>query len=291
MITYNPKDWFKLIFQFHKSDTFRILFPNMILLGLLTGGLVFVETEIYPIHIKNFTIFHQILGFVLSMLLVFRINSAYDRWWEGRKLWGALLNYSRSLVLKVNAFVGESKEDKAELSNLVINFAYVLKNHLRGQVNTKELIVTPGLELSAFEKAEHKPSFIIALIYKKLFALNKAGKLSDEKLLLTNEEVRSFSEIAGACERIKSTPIPYSYSMFLKKIIFIYIITMPIPFSIDFSYWAIPMVMFIFYAFASIELISEEIEDPFGEDANDLPTQELAEKIKNNLDEMGGWDK
>jgi putative membrane protein len=74
--------------------------------------------------------------------------------------------------------------------------------------------------------------------------------------------------------------------MFLKKIIFIYVITMPIAFSIDFKYWAIPIVMFIFYAFASLELISEEVEDPFGDDANDLPTQEIADRIKAGLDEI-----
>jgi putative membrane protein len=105
-------------------------------------------------------------------------------------------------------------------------------------------------------------------------------------MLLLDEELRSFLDITGACERIKHTPIPYSYSLFLKKIIFIYIISMPIAFSVEFGYWSIPIVIFTFYAFASLELISEEIEDPFGDDANDLPTQELSEKIKSNLDEI-----
>ena len=120
MITYNPKDWFKLIFQFHKSDTFRILFPNMLLLGLITGVLVFIELY-YAITFKSSTMFHQILGFVLSMLLVFRINSAYDRWWEGRKQWGSLVNNSRNMMIKLNSIIPDSnKADKLYLKNIIM---------------------------------------------------------------------------------------------------------------------------------------------------------------------------
>ncbi len=286
MITYNPKDWFKLIFQFHKSDTFRILLPNMLLLGLLTGGLVYYEIT-HNVTFKSPTMFHQILGFVLSMLLVFRINSAYDRWWEGRKQWGALVNNSRNLMVKIeNILPEQNKADKIYLKQLIVAFVFSLKDHLKDSKEFKEIASFEGFSRDEFDKRKHKPNYVAGLIIKHIEQLRSKGVISDSKLIFLNNELQSFLDITGACERIKNTPIPYSYSMFLKKIIFIYVITMPIAFSIDFKYWAIPIVMFIFYAFASLELISEEVEDPFGDDANDLPTQEIADRIKAGLDEI-----
>lgn len=286
MITYNPKDWFKLIFMFHKSDTFRILLPNMLLLGLITGGLVYYENTL-GISFKNPTMFHQILGFVLSMLLVFRINSAYDRWWEGRKLWGSLVNNTRNLMIKLNAVIPEeNKKDKIYFKNLIITFVFTLKDHLKDKKEFNDIVAFEGFNKSEFDGVKHKPNFVTGLIMKHVEVLRKKGIFTNEHILFMNAELQSLLDIGGACERIKNTPIPFSYSMFLKKIIFIYVITMPIAFSIDFKYWAIPIVMFIFYAFASIELISEEVEDPFGDDANDLPTQDISEKIKTNLDEI-----
>ncbi len=285
MISYNPKQWFKLIFQFHKTDTFRILFPNMIFLGLLTGVLVYIETDYFHAQFKATTVFHQILGFVLSMLLVFRINTAYDRWWEGRKLWGSLVNNTRSMAIKLNALLDENqKEEREKFSQLIQTYVYVLKNHLRGQrLDEKFISYTNEAFVKGLLDSPHKPNYVASKITSELVLLSKQGLIETRHLPFFNEELRTFTDVSGACERIKNTPIPYSYSLFLKKIIFIYVITMPIPFSIDFKYWAIPIVIFIFYAFASLELISEEIEDPFGDDSNDLPLDEIANRISENV--------
>ena len=287
MVTYNPKDWLTLIFQFHKSDTFRILFPAMILVGCYTGLVVFLEADYMKLQFKNPTIVHSILGFVLSMLLVFRINSAYDRWWEGRKLWGSFVNNSRNLSFKLCAFIPkENRELRARFRVLITNYIYVTKEHLRDKFIASELEECDALPLAELEKTKHRPNRIAYQLMVETEKLREQKIISDEKFLLMNEELRSFTEITGACERIRNTPIPYAYSLFLKKIIFIYVFTMPVAFAQDFRYWAIPVTIFIFYAFASLELISEEIEDPFGKDDNDLPTDELAGKIKENLREI-----
>jgi ion channel-forming bestrophin family protein len=289
MITYNPKDWLKLIFEFHKSDTFRRLIPIMLILAVGTGIVVFLEIDYLHQNLKSSTIFHQILGFVLSTLLVFRINSAYDRWWEGRKHWGALVNNTRNLQIKIETLLPEGyRKDKVILRNLITLFVFTLKNHLKDQQDSAEILPFDGFNKAEFLKAKHKPNHVVKLISQYIYNLNRQGVISDTHMLLLDEELRSFLDITGACERIKNTPIPYSYSLFLKKIIFIYIISMPIAFAFEFKYWSIPIVVFTFYAFASLELISEEIEDPFGDDANDLPTQELSEKIKVNLEEITG---
>ena len=98
MISYNTKDWFTFIFRFHKADTFRTLLPIMFAIGIYTALIGYAEVEYWKLaensYVKNITIMHGMLGFVISLLLVFRTNTAYDRWWEGRKLWGSLVNNS-----------------------------------------------------------------------------------------------------------------------------------------------------------------------------------------------------
>jgi putative membrane protein len=108
------------------------------------------------------------------------------------------------------------------------------------------------------------------------------------QLLWLNTEVRTYSDVCGACERIKNTPIPYSYSLFLKKFIFIYIITMPYGFIKEFGYGIVLVVSFVFYVLASLELIAEEIENPFGTDANDLELDQISETIEHNIKEIVG---
>lgn len=287
MITYNPKDWFKLIVYFHKSDTFRVLLPTMLLLGALTFLVCYVEKMYLTLEVPALTIFHQITGFVISMVLVFRINTAYDRWWEGRKLWGSLVNNTRNLAIKLNAVVDKKDlESRRQLHQLISNFPFALKEHLRSNDTKEDIKFNEQLPEATYQRTAHKPNFIVRQLTDYIVTLCQRYQRSPNDYLVLSDNLNQFSEISGACERIRSTPIPYSYSIFIKKIIFIYVITMPVAFGLTIGYWSIPIVMIVFYAFASLELISEEIEDPFGTDSNDLPTDELSVKIKENIREI-----
>ena len=289
MQAYNPKDWFSLIFNFHKSDTFRLLMPAMGGLTVLSSILCYVDVELDLVTFRSTTVMHSLLGFVISLLLVFRTNTAYDRWWEGRKLWGDLVNNSRNLMLKINAFLpDDQKKLKNNVRILISNYAFALKNHLRGGFKEDELEEHPNLHIIDLKYINHTPNKIALQLYIEVDELVKQKLISEEKLLVLNEELRSFTNIAGACERIKKTPIPYSYSSFIKRIIFLYIITLPLGLVHDLKWATIPTVLFVFYAFGSLELLAEEIEDPFGTERNDLPTDELANTIKKNLKEIVG---
>lgn len=287
MITYNPKDWFKLIIHFHKSDTFRVLLPTMLLLGGLTFLCCYIEKRYLAIEIPTLTIFHSISGFVISMVLVFRINTAYDRWWEGRKLWGSLVNTSRNLSIKLNALIDKRDlQTRNNLHQLISNFPFALKEHLRNNAGKEDIKFNEILSEHTYAKVAHKPNYIARQLTNYVIELCSKNQKSPNDYLVLSENLNQFSEISGACERIKNTPIPYSYSIFIKKMIFIYVITMPVSFGLTIGYWAVPIVMIMFYAFASLELISEEIEDPFGTDSNDLPTDEMSVKIKENVREI-----
>ena len=288
MVTYNPKDWIKLIIYLHKSDTLRMLLPAILLLGAITGGVSYLEQHyLQTILPANLSVFHQISGFIISLVLVFRINSAYDRWWEGRKLWGSLLNNSRNIAIKLNAILpGDDIRSRKEIQHLLSTYATVLKEHLRGKNAMDQIEFNSVFLKETYEKAGHKPNYVASVLNKRIIQLCEQHAGAQTNYLILNENVDDLTEICGACERIKNTPIPYSYSIFIKKIVFIYIITMPLSFGLSMGYWSVPVVMIMFYAFASLELISEEIEDPFGTDDNDLPTDDIAEKIKLNTTEI-----
>jgi ion channel-forming bestrophin family protein len=286
MISYNPKEWFTFIFKFHRADTFRKLLP--LIIGISFYCLIIGYLEIYFFklsnddQLKNSTMMHNMLGFVISMLLVFRTNTAYDRWWEGRRQWGALVNNSRNLALKLSAIL-EEKEDRLFFKKTIPYYAHVLDLHLKNKDINHELFEEYNFNI---EHKKHKPNQVVKLILKKINQLQKENKISGEQLLYLNNELLSFTDICGACERIKNTPIPYSYSVFLKKFIFFYVMTLPFGYVFSLGFYTIPVVAFIFYVLASLELIAEEIEEPFGEDENDLPTKIIAENIKKNIEEI-----
>lgn len=286
MVQYNPKDWITFIFRFHKSDTFRKLLPMMITIGLYAYGVAYLEIEYWQLskdsHVKNITIMHGMLGFVISLLLVFRTNTAYDRWWEGRKHWGALVNNSRNLAIKL-AIILTDEHDKHFFRKVIPGYASILQKHLNDEETAKMLFDDLDLEI---DHHKHRPNQVAKMLFQKVNDLYVSGKISGDQLIIINSEIQSFTDICGACERIKNTPIPYSYSSFIKKFIFFYIMTLPFGYVFSLGYYVIPVVVFTFYVLASLELIAEEIEDPFGDDANDLPTRKLASNIKKHVEEL-----
>ncbi len=289
MITYNPKDWWKLIFAFHRSDSFRVLLPGMVAVAIYTGAIAYVENDLLHASFRNTTLVHSLIGFVLSMMLIFRTNTAYDRWWEGRRLWGSFVNNSRNLALKLNAFLPpDATAERALFRTLIVNFIQASKEHLRQGSVAANLAPAGPYDAAHWALGGHLPNRVLKALFTEINRLCSAGRLSGDQLIVLNAELQSFADNLGGCERIKKTPIPYAYSLFLKKIIFIYVFTMPIGFVLDYGYWAVPVVTFVFYAFASIEVIAEEIEDPFGSDANDLPTDAITETIRTNVVEILG---
>ncbi len=286
MVQYNPKDWLTFVFRIHKSDTFRKLFPMMITIGIYAAAVCYIELAYYKLNdkslVKNISIMHSMLGFVISLLLVFRTNTAYDRWWEGRKLWGTLVNNSRNFSIKLASILKEEK-DKKFFRKMIPAFASILNKHLNNNETTLELYDDVVLEI---ENHKHRPNQVAKKMFMKINDLYDSKKISGNQLIILNAELQSFADVCGACERIKNTPIPYSYSSFIKKFIFVYVMTLPFGYAISLGFYVVPVVIFIFYVLASLELIAEEIEDPFGGDANDLPTQKISENIKKNVEEL-----
>ncbi len=288
MVNYNPKVWLDLIFHSYGKQVMKTLLPALLFMGIFTSLVCYIFLEhIEPNHFPSSTSAHSLLGIVLGLFLVFRTNSAYDRWWEGRRLWGGLVNSARNFALKLNAALPkEQSGDRQWFAQMIGNIAFATKEHLRNGVDYSELEISDEEFLKHFKNAAHKPNCIASALYKKTDDLLKANTISGFHLINLDKELKDFVDLVGACERIKKTPIPYSYTMYIKKFIFIYIITLPFGFITTFGYFTIPTVLLISYILLSVELIAEEIEDPFGKDINDLPTDELSETIKANVWEI-----
>jgi putative membrane protein len=289
MRVYHPQDWFTLLLKPHQSSSFRPMAWLLVGVCIFAVLVVYVEQDLLNLPedhpVKNVLMLQTFLGFAISILLVFRTNTAYDRWWEGRKLWGSLVNSSRNLAIKINAMIPEDKELRMFYKITIPLFAENLRLHLMKEETRLMLddLNHPDIEI---DKSKHIPNQLSSLIYQKTYNLYKDGVLNADDLRILNQELSNFAEICGACERIKNTPIPYSYSAFIKKVVFFYIATMPVGLSFSLGYWCVPIVALVFYTMLGMELVAEEIEDPFSGDENDIPMDKIATNIKIHIAEI-----
>ncbi|MGE0589766.1 MAG: bestrophin family protein [Cyclobacteriaceae bacterium] len=290
MIDYNPKSWFTLVFHAYSRHVMKTLTPVILFMGIFSAGFCYVVLDVFAWHeqdLHSTTAMHSLVGIVLGLFLVFRTNSAYDRWWEGRKHWGLMVNNTRNLAHKLNAFLDKNDESNRKWFSIMIpNFVFSTKEHLRKGTKVEELEAADDTFNDRIKTAKHIPNRISSMMYERVNDLYQTKKVTGEQLYILDKELKQFSDILGACERIKNTPIPYSYTMYIKKFIFIYILTLPFGFVTIAEYMTVPIVVLISYVLLSVELIAEEIEDPVGTDVNDLPTDELSVKIRDNVREI-----
>lgn len=286
MKKYNPHAWIGVIFHSYSRDIFRQMFPAMIIIAAYCLALTF-GVNYFNIELYHSIAIHSLLGIVLGLFLVFRTNGAYDRWWEGRKLYGSLVNTCRNFANKLDASLNvDLKEDRLVFFKLYSNYVFAMKEHLRDSFDPKEMEFIDNDFSEGLEAHEHKPNYIANVLFKHLNRLYREEKITGDQLIVMDQELRELLDVLGGCERIKNTPIPYSYNLFLKKFVFIYITTLPLAIVDFYGYWSALITVVMFYILASTEFIAEEIEDPFGRDENDLPTDELSVKIKANIKEI-----
>jgi putative membrane protein len=286
MRAYNTKNFLKILVSLHKTDTLKILFPTIFLVGIYCYGVYYLEVEYLHLNskssISNIGMIHSLLGFVLSLLLVFRTNTAYDRWWEGRKLWGKLVNDSRNFVIKINSILPENDvKNRTQIAKYLRFFPYFLASHLSKE--STRLVLDEDFSDLQKELQHHPPAELVFLLTKKLYQLKKENKISDTEMLFLDTQLSGFLDVCGGCERIKNTPIPYSYSSFIKKFIIFYVMALPVANVVNLGGFMIPITMFVYYVLMSLELIAEEIEDPFNNDENDIPMEAISQNIERSI--------
>jgi putative membrane protein len=286
-VTTKRSNWFAFIASIHRMHIFWQLMLSNLVVATYTALLVWWYEDYLHEPVKISTAMHSLLGITLGLLLVFRTNTAYERWWEGRKLIGNLVNNSRNLAVKLDALLPrEATEERQRMAALISGYCFALKEHLREGVDWQELQDLDEPLVAELKTLRHVPNRIAREIYSYFLAVKERFQLSAESLIVVDKQLESFTDIVGACERIKKTPLPISYAMHLKIFILIYVSTLPFGMMHELHYWTIAVSCLVFYAMVGIELIGEQIEDPFGRDENDIPMDGICANIQLNLYEI-----
>ncbi|HCN48472.1 MAG TPA: hypothetical protein DIT10_05165 [Chryseobacterium sp.] len=290
MIIRKKEHWFKMLFVWHGSVLPGLL-PRLLLLFVLSLGVVYLRGVIFsfkiPLNPAPLTLF----GFVLALFLGFRNNASYDRFWEGRKLWGALLNTARSLTRQALTLKNgkESNVSVPEFVQLLGAFIFALKHQLRGTdayEDLKERLNEDQLKIVAASK--YKPAVIMRLLGEWVQKAKEEGSIDSIQQTRFDENFDKLSDIVGGCERIVSTPLPYSYRVLLHRTVYIYCFLLPFG-LVDSLRWFTPLiVVFVAYTFVAFEAIADEIEEPFGTEANDLALNTMSVMIEETIHEMAG---
>lgn len=251
----------------------------VIVIAIYTAG-VTAFLKIPDWHIQEWSSFSAALNAILlGVLLQFRNKESYDRWWEGRKLWGQLVNDSRNLALKVRHLPGIAPDDRARIGSTIVGFAISLRNHLRGGAPLQAI---PGFEKVDAEPT-HVPMYFTGELMSTLQGWRKSGRITEVDLLVLDPHVRAWMDVCGACERIRSTPLPTSYRSLLRHGLVLYMLSTPW-LVVEQLGWVAPGVMaLVAYFLLGIEMTAADVEEPFGRDGDDLSLSKYCETIRNGV--------
>lgn len=277
----------EFFFNKYKDPLFKKLRKTIIFLSIYSAIIVFGETFFNTffdkMQLTNLGQFHLIFSFVLSILVVFRVNSSYSRWWEGRTLWGSLVNNSRNLALKFNNYIG-LKNDPL-FNQCLQNFPNLFKHHLRCHRQTCESILNElGLK---FKPIDHLPTVVINYMYQRINFYRNNNQISLEQYLVIDAHLANLIDVVGGCEKISNTPIPVPFKIFVSRALHFYMIVFPFGWAETFGVLIIPIIIVFVYILSGLEILAEDMEDPFEENQtghyNNLPLDTISINIKNNV--------
>ncbi|AUD03773.1 bestrophin family protein [Spirosoma pollinicola] len=288
MIIYKNAGLLPSIWHFHTGPTAKALVRRLIVIAIYVILITIAEMRYIDLRLKDTPgSFLSAMGILLSLLLIFRTNTAYDRFYEGRQAWGSLVNNCRNLAIFFNAVLPEGDTASRNFyAKAISNFPFALKNHLRDSSNVSELDMVEEGERRDLSNFDHKPAGVANQLWAKTEALYREGHISESQHINLNQYLTTLMDVCGVCERIKSTPIPFSYTLFIKLFIMFYVVLLPFTVMTAFGYLTIPAVLLASYILVGLEMIGEEIEEPFGFERNDLPLNQLSQLIRVNVHDI-----
>jgi putative membrane protein len=287
MIDYEPKSWIGVLVRLHGS-----IAPRLVPRTLVAAGLGAIAAWAYHDHaFKLPSVSHTMIGVALGLLLVFRTNASFDRWWEGRKLFGFLVNRTRDVARQLAGYASATEAGRATVTQIVrwleLFFALVLQS-LRNEKDLASL----GPLLTSDERATLEPTeaaragIVLAWITRSLDELARTGVVSEIRLLAIDANLAILMDSYSGCERIARTPVPFAYAQHIKLFVTLFCFTVPFV-LVDGLGWSTPVASAcLAYALFGIDEIGVEIEDPFGYDPNDLPGERIGRTIATSINEI-----
>ena len=234
--------------------------------------------EIFPVTagVGPFTL----IGLALSIFLSFRNNSCYERWWEARKAWGALIVEARGLARGLCALLPEADDAALRRRCLrrVAGFAHGLHARLRGR--DEDAAIRPWQPAGEAARAASPTDGVLAALTADLAGAMRAGRLSDVTFASLERKISDLSAIHTTCERIQATPLPFAYTLLLYRTAWLYCLFLPVGLSGSLGWATPPAVALVAYTFFGLDALGDELEEPFGLDANDLPLDAMLRTVE-----------
>lgn len=289
MIIKRRRTWLQMLFSLHGTSLTRTA-PRIVVITVfsiaITVASLFFRIEIFSLTVTPFAL----IGVALSIFLGFRNNAAYDRYWEGRKLWGSLVNVSRSYARQVTNFV-VSDDDEPQLGDFhrelvyrTIAYVHSLRHHLRDTSPKNDLEpFLPSEDLDRLDSQKNIPLFILRGIGERIRWAWQQGWIDRFHHQILEDSLTRMTDIQGACERIKNTPIPFAYTVLIHRVVAFYCFTLPFGILNTVGVMTPVVVLSVSHAFLGLDDIGDEIEDPFGVEPQHLPLTSLCRTIEVNL--------
>ncbi len=283
MIIRDKSNSFALLFAWHGTILPKVL-PALAFVVLISTILVYLSSHHYftfpAVPAIGFTVF----GIILSIFLSFRNTACYDRWWEGRKLWGALIATSRHISRDSHVL---PEQQRQVLMYRVMLFTCLLRNRLRNQNQAIEFYKNKvALNDSIFDQLPHHinaSQYVLEQIQKSLVSSLHQGETSDIIYQGLNQHIVALGNIQAGCDRILSTPLPYSYSVLLHRTVYCFCLILPFSLEASLGIWTPVIVSLIAYLFLGLDALSAQLEEPFGLQENDLPLDAITRLIEREM--------
>lgn len=287
MIVRPRPHWLKLLFVRRGSILGRIL-PQLLFTTLLSATVVLAHGQLFHWKVTLTSAPFSLMGVALAIFLGFRNSASYDRYWEARKLWGRLLVEARTVTRQALTMT-RRRTDARPFVLGVIAFTFALRNQLRGLPAVKGLDgLLPTSLLVRLETVRFPCALILLWLAEWLRERREAGELDPVLVQRIDVHVSGLSEVLGGCERIASTPLPFTYSVILHRTVYLYCMMLPFGLVDAIGMMTPVVVAFVSYTFFALEALSDEIEEPFGLAPNDLALDAMAAGIEASLREMLG---
>ncbi len=287
MIHYDPHKWMDHFFDI-RGSLVREISTRVAVCLVWTTAVVVIHFHVRPLAIPS--LLHSLVGLALGLLLVFRTNASYDRFWEGRKLWGGIVNETRNLVRSATVLLRGDRELLHELTRWTAIFPYAVARGLRGERGLGPLVAAnpPDEMMAMVEGGQHAALAVAVRMTDTLNRARERGLISDILYTSLDRNTQDLVGYLGGCERIRKTPLPFAYIVHLRRALVLYCYTLPFALVSSYGWYTILDVLAVAYVFFGIEEIGVEIEGPFGSDDNDLPLDDICETIHRNLYAVAG---
>ena len=281
MVQYDARDWLKLLLRVRGSVLPRIAGRSVIVLVIGLTVVLLKREGVTNLAIPAAA--HTLVGIALGLLLVFRTNASYDRFWEGRRLIGAIVNNARDLARQARSYIGPP-EVRARMGKLIIAWYVVIRRYLRNEREFGELAdLLTEEERAAVEATRNPPVLLARMLSDVLAAEARAGRLSEQRVQIMDLAISDIVDFYGGAERIMKTPVPFAYAHHIKGFLTLFCFTVPLALLGTMGWYTVPAAAIVGYAMFGIDEIGVEIEDPFGYDPNDLPLDTIGETLATDV--------